>query len=118
MKQKENNVKKLKKMWKSAKKRPARPSFPSIDWSQQSLSLSISPQFLSTRPAPVPGSDRKKKCDPLSTFSATVPGSDRKKKVRFFLHIFSKLAPVPGSDRKKKRKTAKKKGAIFSPHFQ
>ena len=81
-------------MWKRCekvqKKKPARPSFPSIDWSQQSLSLSLH-NF----------------CQ-LGQHLFQVQTA--KKKVRSPLHIFCKLAHVPGSDRKK--------SGIFSPHFQ
>ncbi len=109
-------VKNVKKMWKSAKKRPARPSFPSIDWSQQSLSLS--PQFLSTRPAPVPGSDppQKESAIPSPHFPQACTCSrfrlPPKKKVRSTLHNFCKLAPVPGPNPPKK-----KKSAVDLPHF-
>ena len=68
---KENNVKKVKKMWKSAKKKASETLIP-IDWLKSAIPISLSPQFLSTRPAPVPSSDRKKKkCHPHSTFSVS-----------------------------------------------
>ena len=121
-------------MWKSAKKKkPARPSFPSIDWSQQSLSLSLHNFCQLGQHLFQVQTAKKKVRSPLHIFCklAHVPGSDHKKKVGFFLHILSKLTPVPGSERKNRcdppphfSKLApvpgsdRKKSAIFSPHFE